>query len=63
MLCVVAPLLHTFPVAMLLVSVVLVPAQKELEPVINGTGGDAFCVITLLMLEDEHPAAFVTVTE
>jgi hypothetical protein len=63
MLCVVwPPGLHTLPVALLLLSVMLLPAQKLDGPLIVGVAGSAVCVTTLFALVALHPLA-VTVTE
>ena len=64
MLCVVSPPgLHTLPVVLLLVKVMLAPAQKLLGPVIVGVAGSASMVTTLFTLVALQFAAFVTVTE
>ena len=65
MLCVVAPPgLHTLPVALLLVSVMLLPAQKLLGPLIVGVDGSGTTVIEVLAVASGHPpeAAIVYVT-
>ena len=64
MLCVVCPPgLHTLPVALLLVKVMLAPVQKLFGPVIVGEAGNASMVTTLFTLVALQLAAFVTVTE
>ena len=63
MLCVVAPPgLHTLPVALLLVSVMLLPAQKLLGPLIVGVDGNGVDVTGNAALVALQPPA-VTVTE
>ena len=63
--CVVAPVLHTLPVLLLLVSVTLPPGQKVNGPpaVIVGRGGLGFTVTVVPALVELHPLPFVTVTE
>ena len=55
--------LHTLPVALLLVKVMLAPAQRLEGPPIVGVVGSASMVTTLLALVAVQPAAFDTVTE
>ena len=62
MLCVVAPPgLHTLPVALLLLKVMLLPAQKLDGPLIDGVAGTAFSVTTTVALELPHGGAAFTV--
>jgi hypothetical protein len=61
--CVVAPVDQRFPVTEDDVSVMLVPAQKELGPLIVGVAGGAALDVTANRAEvAEQPPAFVTVT-
>ena len=64
MLWVVAPVLHTLPVALLLVSVTLPPAQKVNGPpaLIVGVAGLGFTVTVVPALVALHPLPLVTVT-
>ena len=62
MLCVVAPLLQTLPVALLLVSTELLPAQKLKSPLIVGVAGVAPSVTVKFALVALQPFA-PTVTE
>jgi hypothetical protein len=60
--CVVAPVDQRFPVADDDVSVIEVPAQNELGPLMVGVGGAGFTVTANGEEEAEQPLAFVTVT-
>jgi hypothetical protein len=62
--CVVAPVLHVFPVALDDVSVILFPAQKVVGPLAETTGvlGNVFTVTVVLAEVALQPAA-LTVTE
>ena len=60
--CVVAPVDQEFPVAEEEVSVMLLPAQNELGPLIVGVGGRGFDVTTLAADVAVQPLASVTVT-
>ena len=57
------PGLHTLPVALLLVKVMLAPEQRLDGPLIVGVAGSASIVTTLFALVTLQPAPFVTVTE
>jgi hypothetical protein len=61
---VVAPVLHTLPVALLLVNVTLPPAQKVNGPpaLIVGVAGLGFTVTVVPALVALHPLPLVTVT-
>jgi hypothetical protein len=63
--CVVAPFDHKYPVAEVEVSVTLPPLQNVvlLPGVITGMVGFALTVTVVGAEVDEHPDAFVTVTE
>ena len=64
MLCVLwPPGLHTLPVALLLVSVTLPPAQKVVGPpaLIVGVAGFAFTVTVTFCCAEEQPLLAVTV--
>lgn len=64
MLCVVwLPGLQRFPVALLLVNVMLDPAQTRDGPVIIGVAGNVSTVTTVFVLVELHPGPVVTVTE
>ena len=58
-------MLHRLPVALLLVSVTLPPAQKVVEPpaLIVGVAGFGFTVTVVLALVALQPLPSVTVTE
>jgi len=58
----VAPVDQEFPVAEEEVSVMLLPAQKELGPEIVGVAGSGFDVTTLAVDVAVQPLAPVTVT-
>jgi hypothetical protein len=60
--CVVAPVDQVLPVADDDVSVIVVPAQNELGPLIVGVGGAGFTVTTNAADVAVQPFAFVTVT-
>jgi hypothetical protein len=62
--CVVAPVLHVFPVALDDVSVILFPAQKVVGPLAETTGalGNVFTVTVVLAEVALQPAA-LTITE
>ena len=60
-----APLLHTFPVAELEVKTTLPPSQKVVAPSaeIVGVAGNAFTVTAVAFELDEQPFPLVTITE
>ena len=60
--CVVSPVDQRLPVAAEEVSVIVLPAQKELGPLMVGVGGAALAVTTNGAEVAEQPAALVTVT-
>lgn len=62
--CVVAPVLHVFPEALLDVSVTVFPAQNVIGPPaeIVGVVGNEFTVIVLEPFAETHPFPFVTFT-
>ena len=64
-LCVVAPVLQKYKVAILDIRVTLPPWQKVVFPfgVIVGVAGFEFTVTVVGTDEAEHPSEFVTVTE
>ena len=65
MACVVAPLLHTFPVAALEFKITFPPAQKAVAPLaeIVGVAGNAFTVTAVALEVAEQPFTLVTITE
>jgi hypothetical protein len=61
--CVVAPVDHRLPVNAEDVSVIVLPAQNELGPLIVGVAGTGFEVTTCATEVAEQPFASVAVTE
>ena len=60
--CVVAPVDQGFPVAEDDVSVIVLPTQNDVGPVMVGVGGSGFAVTANAAEVAEQPLAFVTVT-
>ena len=64
MACVVAPLLHTFPVAELEVKITFPPSQKVVAPLVEivGVTGNGFTTTVVSLELDEQLLPLVTVT-
>jgi hypothetical protein len=63
--CVVAPVLHVFPVAFDDVNVTLPPVQNVVGPLVEivGAVGNGFTTIVLEAFAETQPFPFVTLTE
>ena len=61
--CVIAPVDQRFPVADEEVSVIVLPAQNEVGPLMTGVAGVGFSVTAKAAEVAEQPLGSVTVTE